>query len=55
MVFLVPILIYAIALLERDGLWTAIGHVGTLVNATLLVVFSTTVVAILAEFWQWLA
>jgi hypothetical protein len=55
MVFLAPILIYAIALLERDGLWTAIGHVGTLVNATLLVVFGATVVAILAEIWHWLA
>jgi hypothetical protein len=55
MIFLVPILIYAIALLERDGLWTALGHVGTLVDAALLVVFSATVIAILAGIWHCLA
>lgn len=54
LVFIVPIIIYAIALLERDGLWTAIGHVSTIVDMVLLVVFGATVVAVLEGVWHWL-
>ena len=54
MIFIVPILIYAIALLERDGIWSAIGHVATLVDMALLVAFGATVLAVLQSVWHWL-
>jgi hypothetical protein len=54
MIFIVPILIYAIALLERDGVWTAIAHACTLVDMTLLVVFGATVVAVMSSAWHWI-
>jgi len=55
MIFIVPIIIYSIALLERDGLWTALGHVGTLIDIGLLVAFGATVVAVLERAWHWIA
>lgn len=54
MVFLIPLFIYAIGLLERDGLWIAIGHLATLVDMALLVVFGATVLHVLARLWHWL-
>lgn len=54
MVFILPILIYSIALLERDGLWSALGHLSTLVDMILLVVFGATVIAVLEGVWHWL-
>jgi hypothetical protein len=54
MIFIVPILVYSIALLERDGLWVAIGHACTLVDNTLLLVFGATVVAVLERVWHWI-
>ena len=54
MIFIVPILIYAIALLEGDGMWSALGHLCTLVDLALLVAFGATVVAVLERVWQWL-
>ncbi len=54
MIFLVPIMVYAIALLERDGVWTALGHVGTLVDIALLVAFGATVIGVLERIWHWL-
>ena len=53
-IFIAPILVYAIGLLERDGLWIAIAHVGTLVDMALLVAFGATVVAVLERAWHWL-
>jgi hypothetical protein len=55
MIFLIPIMIYSIALLEHDGLWSALGHLGTLVDLALLVGFGTTVVAMLERAWHWIA
>jgi hypothetical protein len=54
MIFIVPILIYAIGLLERDGMWIVIAHVCTLIDAALLIAFGATVVAVLERAWQWL-
>lgn len=54
MIFIVPILVYAIALLERDGVWSAIGHAGTLVDMTLLFMFGATVVRVLERVWHWI-
>jgi hypothetical protein len=54
LVFLVPIFIYAIGLLERDGLWIAIGHVCLLVDIALMFAFGATVVAVLERVWAWI-
>jgi hypothetical protein len=54
MIFIVPIIVYSIALLERDGLWTALGHLGTLVDIALLVAFGATVLAVLERIWHWI-
>ena len=55
MIFLIPLFVYAVGLLERDGLWVLLGHVGTLVDLTLLVVFGATVVLALEKAWHWIA
>src|ERR1041385_3394204 len=54
MIFIVPILIYAIGLLERDGAWIVVAHVCTLVDLALLLAFGATVVAVLERAWHWL-
>lgn len=53
MIFLIPILIYAIGILERDALLVAIGHVTTVVNMGLLIVFGRLVLEVLARIWAW--
>ncbi|HUS27699.1 MAG TPA: exopolysaccharide biosynthesis protein [Kofleriaceae bacterium] len=53
LIFIVPILIYAIGLLERDGKWVVVGHICTLVDLALLIAFGATVVAVLERAWQW--
>jgi hypothetical protein len=54
LVFLIPLFVYAIGLLERDGVWVALGNLGAAVNLTLLVVFGATVVAVLERGWHWI-
>ena len=54
LIFLVPILIYAVGVLERDGLWIAMAHACVLVDLALLVAFGATVVAVLARIWNWI-
>jgi hypothetical protein len=54
LVFLIPIFIYAIGLLERDGAWIAFGHVCLLVDIALLFAFGATVVAVLERIWNWI-
>lgn len=54
MIFIVPIIVYSIGLLERDGLWIVIGHVMTLVDLALTVAFGATVVAVFERIWHWL-
>ena len=55
LVFLVPLFLYAIGVLERDGLWIVLGHVATLIDLALLAVFGATVVAVLERLWHWVA
>jgi hypothetical protein len=55
MVFLIPLFVYAVGLLERDGIWILIGHICTLVDMTLLVVFGATVLLALERVWHWIA
>jgi hypothetical protein len=54
MIFIAPILVYSIALLERDGLWSALGHACTVIDMTLLVGFGATVIAVLERVWHWI-
>lgn len=53
LVFLIPLFIYSVGILERDGLWILVGHVALLVDAALLVVFGKTVVMVLERIWHW--
>ena len=55
LVFLVPLFTYSIGILERDGLWIVLGHLGTLIDMTLLVVFGATVLRVLERIWHWIA
>lgn len=54
LVFLIPIFIYAVGLLERDGVWIALGHLCLLVDVALLFAFGATVVAVLERIWAWI-
>lgn len=54
LVFLIPLFIYAIGLLERDGAWVLVGHACTLIDMALLVVFGATVLHVLGRIWHWL-
>jgi hypothetical protein len=54
MIFLIPLFVYAVGLLERDGIWVLLGHAGTLIDMTLLVVFGATVLLALEHAWHWL-
>ena len=54
LVFLVPLFIYAVALLERDGVWVAIAHAATLLDMALLVVFGTAVITVVRKSLHWL-
>ena len=53
LIFIIPIVIYAIGLLERDGVWILVGHIMTLVDLVLSVAFGATVVAVLTRVWHW--
>jgi hypothetical protein len=53
LVFIVPVLIYAIGLLEKDGLMVAIGHVVTLGHLVLAIVAWQVVAAGLAHAGRW--
>jgi hypothetical protein len=54
LIFIVPIIIYSIGLLERDGLWILVGHLLTLVDLALVIAFGATVVAVLTRVWHWI-
>jgi hypothetical protein len=53
-VFLLPLFVYAVGLLERDGLWILIGHIATLVDIVLVYFFIDVVMNVLARVWAWL-
>jgi hypothetical protein len=55
LVFLIPLFVYAVGVLERDGLWIVLGHLGTLIDMALLVAFGATVVEALRRIWHWVA
>lgn len=54
LVFLVPLLIYAIGLLERDGAWIAVAHACLLADLALLVAFGSAVWLVLQRLGGWL-
>jgi hypothetical protein len=49
MIFLIPLFIFGIGLLERDGAWIALGHLGLLINLGLLLAFGAVVEQALAR------
>ena len=53
LIFMVPIFIYAIGLLEQDGLFIVLGHLGLLANISLMMLFGRTVLEILRAFGGW--
>jgi hypothetical protein len=55
LVFLVPLFIYSLGILERDGAWIIVGHAATLIDAALLILFGETVVRALERIWHWIA
>lgn len=55
LIFLVPLFTYSIGVLERDGMWVALGHVGTLIDMALLIALGAQVVAIFERLWHWIA
>ncbi len=55
MVFLAPLLIYAIGLLERDGVWIAIAHACLLADLVLMAVFGGAVWMVLQRIGGWLS
>jgi hypothetical protein len=54
LIFLVPLFIYSVGILERDGVCIAIGHACTVIDMTVLVVLGATVVRVLEGIWRWL-
>jgi hypothetical protein len=44
---------YAIGILERDGVWIVVGHLAVLIDLALLAVFGATVVAVFERIWHW--
>lgn len=54
LVFLVPIFIYAIGLLERDGVWIAIGHACLIIDIVLLFIFGNVVWHVVAKLVHWI-
>ncbi len=55
LIFLIPLFIYAVGTLERDGVWVVIGHVCVIVNVALLFAFSATVLMVLEKIWSWVS
>ena len=53
LVFLVPLAIYAIGLLERDGLWIAAGHLCLLADLALMLVFAGAIWIVLQRLGGW--
>jgi hypothetical protein len=54
LMFLVPLLAYAIGLLERDGVWIAVAHACLLADLVLMVVFGGVVWMVLQRIGGWL-
>lgn len=53
LIFIVPLIVYAIGLLEADGAWLVAAHVATLVDVGLVIAFGATVIAVLSRLWHY--
>jgi len=54
LIFLIPLFVYSIGMLERDGAWIAIGHALTLVDIALLFVLGDAVLRAVSDLFSWL-
>lgn len=50
LIFLVPLFIYGIGLLERDGAWILLGHLGVLINLGVFIAFGKVVLVAISKF-----
>ncbi len=53
LVFLIPIFIYAVGLLESDGVWVALGHICLIVDIALMFIFGEVIIHVLEKLWSW--
>lgn len=53
-VFLLPLFIYSVGLLERDGVWIVIGHITAVIDVVLVYFFLDVVISVLQRIWSWL-
>lgn len=54
LIFLIPIFIYSVGVLERDGVWIVVGHAALLVDIGMLFLFGNVVVHVLSAIWNWI-
>jgi hypothetical protein len=54
LIFLLPIFAFGIALLERDGVLVAVGHLATLIDMAVLAVFGRTVAEVVIRAFEWI-
>jgi hypothetical protein len=55
LIFIIPLIVYAIGLLEGDGAWVGVGHVATLIDIGLVIAFGATVLAVLTGLWSYVS
>ncbi len=55
LVFLIPLFVLAVGVLERDGMWIAAGLLITLIDVALLVVFGGAVVMAIERLIRWVS
>ncbi|HET7500741.1 MAG TPA: exopolysaccharide biosynthesis protein [Kofleriaceae bacterium] len=55
LIFLIPLFVYAVGILERDGMWIAIGHAATLIDIAVLIALGATVIRAIERLWHWIA
>jgi hypothetical protein len=53
MIFLIPLFVYGVGLLERDGAWIMVGHLAVLANVALAWLFQDVVVAVVQRVAHW--
>lgn len=53
-IFLIPLFVYCVGILERDGLWIILGHIGLLANIALMFLMWNVVSMVLERVWSWI-
>ena len=53
-IFLIPLFVYCVGILERDGLWIILGHIGLLANIAIMFLMWNVVLMVLERVWSWI-